>query len=74
MIQQTELTFTEIVEIFKYGKNNDEYWNRAKLHKQIVEKTLLIAAGLYLRYLLCFLFNNITSHSVYIKDDLLVKK
>ena len=30
--QTTRLLETEAVEIFKYEKNNDEYWDRAKLH------------------------------------------
>ncbi len=33
VIQQTGLTNTKIVKFFRYGKNNDRYWDRAKLHK-----------------------------------------
>ena len=33
VIQQTRLTTTKAVEIFEYGKNNDGYWDGAKLHK-----------------------------------------
>lgn len=65
MIQQTGLTTTKAVKIFQYGKNNDGYWDGAKLHKQVV--------ALYPGYSLCFLFDNATSHSVYAKDALQVK-
>ena len=44
----------EAVEIFEYGKNNDGYWDGAKLHKQVVTKALPIAEALYPRYLLVF--------------------
>ncbi len=64
---------TESVEIFEYGKNNDGYWDGAKLHQQVVNKALSIAETLYLGYLLLFLFDNATSHSVYAKDVLQVK-
>lgn len=33
VIQKTGLMETEAVKVFKYGKNNDKYWDRAKLHK-----------------------------------------
>ena len=74
VIQQTGLKFTEAAEIFEYGKNNDGYWNGAKLHKQVVEKALPIAEALYPGYSLCFLFDNATSHSVDAKDTIQVKK
>ena len=73
VVQQTGLTTTEAVEVFKYRKNNDGYWDEAKLHKQVVKKALPVAEALYLRYSLCFLFDNATSHSVYTKDALYVK-
>lgn len=63
----------EVVEIFKYRKNNNGYWNRAKLYQQIVNKALPIAKALYLGYSLLFLFNNIINHSIYTKDALQVK-
>lgn len=59
--------------IFDYGKNNDGYWDGAKLHQQVVNKALPIAEALYPGYSLLFLFNNATSHSVYAKDALQVK-
>lgn len=34
----------------------------------MVEKALSIAKIFYPRYLLCFIFNNITSHFIYIKN------
>ena len=61
------------VEIFEYGKNNDRYWNGAKLYHQVMKKTLPIAEALYLRYFLLFLFDNTTSYSIYAKDALQVK-
>ena len=60
--------------MFKYGKNNDGYWNGAKLHKQIVNKALPIAEALYPGYSLLFLFDNATSHSIYAKDALQVQE
>lgn len=73
VIQQTGLQKIEAVEIFEYGKNNDGYWDGAKLHKQVVNKALPIAEALYPGYSLLFLFDNATSHSVYVKDALQVK-
>ena len=64
---------TESVEIFEYGKNNNRYWDEAKLYQQVVNKTLPIVEVLYLGYSLLFLFDNYTSYSVYAKDALQVK-
>ena len=72
-IQGTGLLEEEAVEIFKYGKNNDGYWDRAKLYQQVVNKALPIAEALYPGYSLLFLFNNAISHSVHTKDALQVK-
>ena len=60
------------VKILEYGKNNNGYWDRAKLHQQVVNKALPIAKAFYLRYLLLYLFDNTTNHSVYAKDALQV--
>lgn len=60
----------EVVKIFKYKKNNNRYWDRAKLYKQIVNKALFIAKILYFEYSLLFLFNNTISHLGYAKDVL----
>ncbi len=70
VIQQTGLQEIEAVEIFKYRKNNDSYWDGAKLHKQVVNKALPVVEALYPEYSLFFLFDNITSYSVYAKDAL----
>lgn len=72
-VEKSDLLTTEVVVIFKYGENNDGYWDRAKLHHQVVSKALPIAEALYPWYLLLFLFNNTTSHSIYAKDMLQVK-
>ena len=66
-IQETGLLEEEAVEIFEYRKNNDGYWDKAKLYQQVVSKALPIAEALYPRYSLLFLFINATSHSVYAK-------
>lgn len=67
------LIIVKAVEIFEYGKNNNRYYNRIKLYKQVVEKALSIIKVFYLRYSLCFLFDNITSHFIYAKDILQIK-
>lgn len=73
IVQETGLTDTKAVKIFEYGKNNDGYWDGAKLHKQVVNKALPIAQALYPGYGLLFLFENATSHSVYAQDALQAK-
>lgn len=73
VVERCGLLTTEAVEIFEYGKNNDGYWDGAKLHHQVVSKALPIAEALYPGYLLLFLFDNATSHSIYAKDVLQVK-
>ena len=73
VVQQTGLKITEAVEIFEYGKNNNGYWDGAKLYKQIVEKALPVAEALYPGYSLCFLFDNATNHFVYAKNALQIK-
>lgn len=72
-VEKCGLWTTQAVKIFEYGKNNDRYWDGAKLHHQVVSKALPIAEALYLGYSLLFLFDNATSHSVYAKDALQVK-
>lgn len=73
IVQETGLIETEAVEVFEYGKNNDGYWDGAKLHQQVVKKALPIAEALYPGYSLLFLYDNATSHSVYAKDALQAK-
>ena len=62
-----------MVEIFEYERNNDSYWDKAKLHQQMIKKTLSITKGLYSGYIFLFIFDNITSQSIYAKDVLQVK-
>lgn len=69
-MEKTGLTILEVVELFEYGKNNIGYWDRAKLHKHVVNKSLPIAEALYSGYSLLFLFNNATSYSVYANNAL----
>ena len=73
IVKKCGLVSTEAVEIFEYRKNNDGYWDGAKLHHQVMKKALLIAKALYPKYFLLFIFNNATSHSVYAKNALQVK-
>ena len=70
VLKQTELKITKATKLFEYKKANKDYWNRPKLHKQVVNKALPIAEVLYPGYLLLFLFDNATSHTVY-TDNLL---
>ncbi len=49
-IRRTGLLEEEAVEIFEYGKNNDGYWDGAKLHQQVVNNALPIAEALYPGY------------------------
>ena len=70
VIEKTGLTFKDVVELFKYGKNNEKYWNSPKLHKQVVTKALSIAETFYPGYSLLFLFDNAISHFVYADNAL----
>lgn len=72
-IWKTGLLEEEVVEIFKYEKNNDGYWDGAKLYQQVVNKALPITEALYLGHPLLFLFDNAISHSVYAKNALQVE-
>lgn len=56
--------------MFEYEKINRIYWNKFKLYQQMVNKVLLIIKTFYLRYLLFFLFDNITSYWVYSQNTL----
>lgn len=73
IVQETGLIETKAVEVFEYGKNNDGYWDGAKLHQQVVKKALSIAEALYQGYSLLFLFDNAISHLLYAKDALQAK-
>ena len=74
VMEKTGLTILEAVKLFEYGKNNKGYWDRAKLHNQVVSKALPIAKTLYPSYSLLFLFDNTTSHSVYVNNALRTKR
>lgn len=62
-----------MVELFKYRKNNERYWDGPKLHKQVVNKALSIAKMLYPGYSFLFLFDNVTNHSIYIDNALRIR-
>lgn len=64
----TGLAKTEAAELFEYRKNNNRYWDRPKLIKQVVQKAIPIAEALYPGYSLLFTFDNATSHAIYAKD------
>lgn len=75
--EKTSLIIIEAIELFEYRKNNGRYWNSAKLYQQVMNKALLIAQALYAGsqalyagYSLLFLFDNITSHSIYPNNKL----
>lgn len=70
MIDKMRLTIMEAMELFEYKKSNKGYWDRFKLVKQVVHKILLITEALYQGYLLVFLFNNTTSHSIFAQNAL----
>lgn len=70
LLAATGLSETEVVEIFEYDKNNDGYWDRPKLLKQVISKAVLIAKALYSGYSFLFMFDNATSHAVYAEDAL----
>lgn len=61
---------TKVVEIFEYEKSNDRYWDRPKLHHQVITKALPITKALYPGYSFLFLFDNATSYSVYTQNAL----
>lgn len=64
------LIITKVIELFKYGKNNEGYWDGAKLYQQVVNKVLPIVKALYLGYSLLFLFDNATNYFVYANNAL----
>lgn len=49
-MEKTWLTILETTELFEYKKNNKGYWDKAKLHKQVVNKALPIIEAFYLDY------------------------
>lgn len=49
-----KLIYTKLIKIFKYKKNNNRYWNRAKLYQQVINKALFIVKVFYFSYLFLF--------------------
>lgn len=70
--EKSGLEVTKAVKIFEYRKSNDRYWDKSKLHHQVIPKALLIMETLYPRYSLSFLFGNVTSHSMYSQNVLYI--
>lgn len=58
----------KVLKILKYGKNNNGYLDKTKLHKLVVSKALLIIKKIYFKYLLLFWSNNNTNYFFYIKN------
>lgn len=58
------------MKIFEYKKSNNNYWDRPKLHYQIITKAFPIAKIVYPDYFFLFLFDNVTSQSVYAQNAL----
>lgn len=71
-MEKIGLIFKKVVKLFKYRKNNKEYWDRPKFYKQVITKTLPIAKAPYLGYSLLFLFDNVITHSVYADNALCI--
>lgn len=62
VVQCYGLSSKKVVEILEYRKNNEGYWDRVKLLKQVKKKALPEAKALYPGYLLLFLFDNAMSY------------
>lgn len=60
----------EAVIYFEYNKIEERYWIGKYLLDQIKNKALSIVEALYLEYKLLFMFDNTTSHTIYVKDIL----
>lgn len=54
MLEKTGIAYIKIAEIFKYRKNHNSFCDKAKLHQQVVNKTLPIAKAFYSSYSLFF--------------------
>lgn len=61
------------IEILEYQKNDVAYWDKTTLHSKIIHKTLFIAKYSDLSNVSRFLFDNITSYTIYEKAALQVK-
>lgn len=66
------LKINEVIEILKYGKNNDKYYNKVKLLWQVIKKILPIIETLYSGYSIFFMFDNAISYLVFTEDALFV--
>lgn len=62
--------FFEAITYFEYNKIEEGYWTGKHLLDQIKSKALSITKALYIGYELLFIFDNVTSHAIYIKDAL----
>lgn len=52
--RKKKLVVIKIIELFKYKKLNECYWNGLKFYKQIINKVLFIIKALYLNYIYFF--------------------
>lgn len=71
-MKKTKLNVTKVIKLFEYKKANKKYWDRHKLHKQVVNKVLSLVKALYPSYSLLFLFDNNISYFVYAQDVLYI--
>lgn len=69
---ETMWTLSKAVVYFKYGQ--ERYWESVYLLDQVKKQALSIATVLYLGYQYFFLFDNATSHAIYLEDALRVQK
>lgn len=67
-VERCNLTKTEVVEVFEFGKKKSGYQTRADLLKQVKNKALSIAQAFYLSYFYFFLFDNTICHLIYGQD------
>ena len=70
VMKKAEITIIKAVILFEYEKANKGYWDKLKLHQQVVNKALPIAKAFNPDYSLLILFHNAINHSVYAKDAL----
>lgn len=73
VIEKAGLNYIKVIEIFKYEKNNNRYWDKTKLYPQVINKALPIIKSLYSDYLLLFLLNNAINDFVDINNILYIK-
>lgn len=73
VVNRFSILSKKAIEILKYEKNNEGYWDRVKLVKEVKKKAFPIVKAIYPRYSHLFLFDNITSHLVYTEDAIQIK-